>query len=144
MLRQEKGITLIALVITIIVLLILAGITIAMLSGQNGILTRSTQARVASAIGDAKDQVSMVASEGVTDYYKATYANSGTAPAASAEASALAAISTATGTGGSLANLPNVTVAVSGTTVTITSTEDNTKNAQGTFTNGALQWTNNY
>ena len=34
-----KGITLIALVITIIVLLILAGVSIAMLTGQNGLLT---------------------------------------------------------------------------------------------------------
>ncbi len=37
-LKQEKGITLIALVITIVVLLILAGVTIAMLTGENGIL----------------------------------------------------------------------------------------------------------
>ena len=39
--KNNKGITLIALVITIIVLLILAGITIAMLTGDNGLLTRS-------------------------------------------------------------------------------------------------------
>ena len=36
--RKEKGITLIALVITIIVLLILAGVVIATLTGDNGIL----------------------------------------------------------------------------------------------------------
>ena len=36
--RYNKGITLIALVITIIVLLILAGISIASLTGENGIL----------------------------------------------------------------------------------------------------------
>ena len=36
----KNGITLIALVITIIVLLILAGVTIATLTGENGILTR--------------------------------------------------------------------------------------------------------
>ena len=35
--KKNKGITLIALVITIIVLLILAGVTIASLSGDNGI-----------------------------------------------------------------------------------------------------------
>lgn len=34
-LKEEKGITLIALVITIIVLLILAGVTIATLTGEN-------------------------------------------------------------------------------------------------------------
>ena len=40
-----KGITLIALVITIIVLLILAGVSIATLTGDNGILTRATEAK---------------------------------------------------------------------------------------------------
>ena len=39
-----KGITLIALVITIIVLLILAGVTIATLTGENGILLKATEA----------------------------------------------------------------------------------------------------
>ena len=45
--KEAKGITLIALVITIIVLLILAGVTIATLTGDNGILTKA---------GDAKTQ----------------------------------------------------------------------------------------
>ena len=44
MLREKKGITLIALVITIIVLLILAGVTIATLFGDNGVLTKAQQA----------------------------------------------------------------------------------------------------
>ena len=39
--EKIKGITLIALVITIIVMLILAGVTIGTLFGENGILTRS-------------------------------------------------------------------------------------------------------
>ena len=43
-LKRSKGITLIALIITIIVLLILAGVTIATLTGENGILTRATVA----------------------------------------------------------------------------------------------------
>ena len=43
--RNARGITLIALVITIIVLLILAGVTIAALSGDNGILKRATEAK---------------------------------------------------------------------------------------------------
>ena len=43
--NQEKGITLIALVITIIVLLILAGISIAMLTGENGILSQAQRAK---------------------------------------------------------------------------------------------------
>ena len=44
-LRESKGITLIALVITIILLLILAGVTIATLTGDNGILTRAQKAK---------------------------------------------------------------------------------------------------
>ena len=43
--KNTRGITLIALVITIIVLLILAGVTIAALSGDNGILTRAKEAK---------------------------------------------------------------------------------------------------
>lgn len=45
-LKQRNGITLIALVITIIVLLILAGVTIATLTGENGILTRASEASI--------------------------------------------------------------------------------------------------
>ena len=44
-LRKSKGITLIALVITIIVLLILAGVAISMLSGENGILKKASEAK---------------------------------------------------------------------------------------------------
>ncbi len=43
--KKEKGITLIALVVTIIVLLILAGVSIAMLTGSNGILTQANNAK---------------------------------------------------------------------------------------------------
>ena len=43
-LKENKGITLIAIVITIIVLLILAGVSIAMLTGENGILTQAQRA----------------------------------------------------------------------------------------------------
>ena len=43
--KNSKGITLIALVITIIVLLILAGISISMLAGQNGILKQAINAQ---------------------------------------------------------------------------------------------------
>ena len=43
--KKEKGITLIALVITIIVLLILAGVSISMLTGENGILSQAQNAK---------------------------------------------------------------------------------------------------
>ena len=43
--KEENGITLIALVITIIVLLILAGVTIATLTGDNGLLKKTGVAK---------------------------------------------------------------------------------------------------
>ena len=43
--EESKGITLIALVITVIVLLILAGITISAISGENGIIQKAEQAK---------------------------------------------------------------------------------------------------
>ena len=43
--KENKGITLVALIVTIIVLLILAGVTIAMLSGEDGVLNRAKQAK---------------------------------------------------------------------------------------------------
>ena len=46
MAKERRGVTLIALVITIIVLLILAGVTIAMLTGDNGIISKAMQAKI--------------------------------------------------------------------------------------------------
>ena len=43
--ENTRGITLIALVITIIVTLILAGIAINALTGENGIITKATDAK---------------------------------------------------------------------------------------------------
>ena len=57
--RNQKGITLIALVITIIVLLILAGVSIAMLTGQNGILTRATDAKSDTANAEIVERINM-------------------------------------------------------------------------------------
>ncbi len=54
---KEKGITLIALVITIIVLLVLAGVTISMLSGDNGILTNATRAKYATELAQYKEEL---------------------------------------------------------------------------------------
>lgn len=55
--RNNKGITLIALVITIIVLLILAGVSIAMLTGENGLLTKSNSAALKTRAAEAKENV---------------------------------------------------------------------------------------
>ena len=53
---KQKGITLIALVITIIVLLILAGVSIATLTGENGILNRAKEAREKTEIATEDEQ----------------------------------------------------------------------------------------
>ena len=54
--KNNNGITLIALVITIIVLLILAGVSIAMLTGENGILTQAQNAKNRTAEAEAKER----------------------------------------------------------------------------------------
>ena len=57
--KSSKGVTLIALVITIIVLLILAGVSIAMLTGDNGILTQAKEAKEANIAGTEKEQIKL-------------------------------------------------------------------------------------
>ena len=54
--KLNKGITLIALVITIIVLLILAGVSIAMLTGTNGILTQAQNTKQMTEIAQVKEE----------------------------------------------------------------------------------------
>ena len=75
MLKNNKGITLIALVVTIIVLLILAGVTIAMLTGTNGILTQASKAGSTTEISEAKEIARMDVSALISQYYEARYVN---------------------------------------------------------------------
>jgi hypothetical protein len=58
-LKERNGITLIALVITIIVLLILAGVTIATLTGDNGILGKAKTAKTTNDEEKAKEQINI-------------------------------------------------------------------------------------
>ena len=58
-LKGRKGITLIALVITIIVLLILAGVSIAMLTGENGILNQAQEAKSQTEYKSAEEKVKL-------------------------------------------------------------------------------------
>ena len=55
--KRNKGITLIALVVTIIVLLILAGVSINMLTGENGIIRRAGEAKSATEVANEKEGV---------------------------------------------------------------------------------------
>ena len=65
--RKNQGITLIALVVTIIVLLILAGISIAMLTGQNGILNRATEAKDSTGTAQVDEEVKLSVAEALSN-----------------------------------------------------------------------------
>ena len=67
--RQKKGITLIALVITIIVLLILAGVTIATLTGDNGLLTKTSKANLETRGASVEERKDLWKTEQNTDNY---------------------------------------------------------------------------
>ena len=68
-LRRNKGITLIALVVTIIVLLILAGISIAMLTGQNGILNRAAEAKEKTGVAQEDEEKTLQGYEDIIAQY---------------------------------------------------------------------------
>ena len=57
--KKEKGITLIALVVTIVVLLILAGISISMLTGENGVITHAKLAKESTRGGDVQETIDL-------------------------------------------------------------------------------------
>lgn len=59
MFKKEKGITLVALVVTIVVLLILAGISLNLVLGQNGIINRAQQARDNTRAGQTTENSEM-------------------------------------------------------------------------------------
>ena len=67
--RQKKGITLIALVITIIVLLILAGVTIATLTGDNGLLTKTSKANLETRGASVEERKDLWKTEQNTENY---------------------------------------------------------------------------
>ena len=64
--KQQKGITLIALVVTIIILLILAGVSIAMLTGNNGVLTQAKSAKENTRVGEVQEKVKLAAQAALT------------------------------------------------------------------------------
>ena len=60
---EKRGITLIALVITIIILLILSGVAIATLTGENGLFARAKQAKVAQTESDMTESLNLAIQE---------------------------------------------------------------------------------
>ena len=68
-----SGITLIALVVTIIVLLILAGVSLNLISGSDGILGRATSAENTYDASSAKEQAELFITDTLTAYYEEVY-----------------------------------------------------------------------
>ena len=65
--RNQKGVTLVALVVTIIVLIILAGISINLLLGDNGLITKAKEAKKQQKIAEIKEKISLELSAAETD-----------------------------------------------------------------------------
>ena len=140
--RNQRGITLVALVITIIVLLILAAVTIAALGGSNGILTNAARAKQENAIGNAKDVVAMAINEATNAYYVYTYADQtdnagGKVVAGDPIGTAKKFIDAAA------AQVPDVTISYSGNDVVITTNDNDPKTTSATLdANGGIgTWT---
>ena len=77
---KNRGITLIALVVTIIVLLILAGISIAMLTGQNGILNRAQEAKEKTETVQEDENQKLQGYEDIINKYRDLPKEEGTTP----------------------------------------------------------------
>lgn len=72
-LKKMRGITLISLVTTIIILLILAGVTLALISGSNGILGRAANAVDKNKVATAKEEVEFRLMEFQEDFFEEKY-----------------------------------------------------------------------
>ena len=64
---KEKGITLIALVVTVIILLILVGVTLTFALGENGIIGVAKKARKEQIIGETKEAIGLEITEAYTE-----------------------------------------------------------------------------
>ena len=60
-LKENKGITLVALVVTVVVLLILAGVSITTLIGNNGILTKTSESKQKTQEAQEKEEIGIAA-----------------------------------------------------------------------------------
>ncbi len=68
--KRDSGITLIALVVTIIVLLILAGVSISMLTGENGIITQAKKSKIETENAELDEQQKIDSINSFIENYK--------------------------------------------------------------------------
>ncbi len=73
MLKNQKGITLVALVITVIVLLILAGVTLRMVIGPSGVIEQTNNTKVQVEKSEIRDNVTPAISACVMKYQEEGY-----------------------------------------------------------------------
>ena len=67
MLKEKKGITLIALVITIIILIILAGIGLVAVLGEDGLISRAQKAKIDMMISQKEEEVQVAIMEEILE-----------------------------------------------------------------------------
>ena len=72
MLKGQKGITLVALVVTIIVLIILAGVSIALVLGDNGLINKAKEGKTNYALGANEEDAQLSNAIAWTDNYMTT------------------------------------------------------------------------
>lgn len=146
--KGNKGITLIALVITIIVLLILAGVSIAMLSGDNSILSNASKSADYNKIGEVRDEIGIRINQNMAEYLDKKYNSANVAgdSVVASQESTQAVINDVltnftTGEGHKYVPSNGATVAYADNKVTITS---NSYKLEGTVdaTSGAISWGN--
>ena len=68
-LRQNKGITLISLIVTIIVLLLLAGVSVMTLAGENGLINRAISAKDKTELAGIQEELQVAVEALRIDYY---------------------------------------------------------------------------
>ena len=137
--KEQKGITLIALVITIIVLLILAGVSIAMLTGENGLLKKAKGSGAESKVSEAKEYVMMAVNELVADFYEKKYDNDSSNDPTETTAEAYVAAKIGT-------KLTDTTLVKTGATaaaIELVPTDKDGKNVKGSYdsSTGKITWT---
>lgn len=138
MFKQQKGITLIALVITIIVLLILAGVTIAMLTGSDNAPSKAARAKALEAIGEGKDAVTLYATNEITNYYNDKYVKNVDSEYNDVQAAALSAVD---------ATANGVTIKAEGTDairVEYKADKDNYYSIGSVDSKGAITWEDHF
>ena len=76
--KGNKGVTLVALVITIIVLLILAGVSISLVVGDNGVLSQAMNAADQTGLSTVEEQINLAVGSAVADWVDEKYISGGT------------------------------------------------------------------